>query len=97
MANNLIPRPCANPPPLSSKRPCLVSVGARDSILSILSIFQIFFEGWILRLSCVFAGWTRYCCWFIAVYFKFLAWKALHCTLYHAEHSVFRNFSHECR
>ena len=27
------------------------------------------------------------------MYFKFLAWKALHCTLCHAEHLVFRNFS----
>ena len=32
----------------------------------------------MLRFSCVFVGWTRYCCWCIAVYFKFLAWKALH-------------------
>ena len=24
---------------------------------------------------------TRCCCWCIAVYFKFLAWKALHCTV----------------
>ena len=62
-----------------------------------LSIFQIFLEGWILRLSCVFADWTRYCCWCIAVYFEFLAWKALHCTLYHAQHLIFRKFSHECR
>ena len=33
----------------------------------------------------MFAGWTRYCCWCMAVDFKFLAWKALHCTLYHTE------------
>ena len=52
-----------------------------------------FLEGWIFRFSCVFAGWMRYCCWCIAVYFKFLAWKALHRTLYHAEHLVFRNVS----
>ena len=39
------------------------------------------------------AGWTRYCCWCIAVYFKFLAWKALHCTLYPAEHLVFSRYS----
>ena len=41
----------------------------------------------------MFSGWTRYCCWCIAVYFKFLAWKALHRTLCHAEHLGFRNFS----
>ena len=29
------------------------------------------------------------CSWCIAVYFKFLAWKAPHCTLYHAENLVF--------
>ena len=45
----------------------------------------------------MFVGCTRYCCWYIAVYFKFLAWKALHCTLYHANHLVCRNFSHEWR
>ena len=41
----------------------------------------------------MFAGCTR--C--IAVHFKFLASKALHCTtLYHTEHSVSRNFSLGC-
>jgi len=36
--------------------------------------------------SSAFAGWTRWCYWCIAVYFRFLASKALHRTLYHAEH-----------
>ena len=33
----------------------------------------------------MFAGWTRWYHWCIAVYFRFLASKALNCTLYHAE------------
>ena len=35
---------------------------------------------------CLLVQGTRYSCWCIAVYFKFLAWKALPCTPYHAEH-----------
>ena len=39
-------------------------------------------------------------CWLhevlLLVYFKFLAWEALHCTLYHAEQLVFCSFSREC-
>ena len=30
----------------------------------------------------MFVGWTRYYCRCIAMYFKFLAWMALHCTLW---------------
>ena len=40
----------------------------------------------MLSFSCAFAGWTRWYYWCIAVYFRFLASKALHYTLYHAEH-----------
>ena len=42
--------------------------------------------------SCAFARWTRWCYWCIAVSFKFLAFKALHCTLYSAEHFSFSQF-----
>ena len=45
-----------------------------------------------MSFSCVFAGWTRWYCWCIAVYFRFLASKALHCTLYHVEHFSFSQF-----
>ena len=40
----------------------------------------------------MFAGWKRDYCWCIAVYFEFLAWKALHCALclYDAALLVFR-------
>ena len=41
-------------------------------------------------------GGTRQYYWCIAVQFEFLASKALHCTMYHAEHLAFRNFSHGC-
>ena len=34
-----------------------------------LSVLQIYLEGWILSFSCVFAVWTRWCCWCIAVFF----------------------------
>ena len=44
----------------------------------------------------MFAGWAREYYWCIAVYFKFLASQALHCTLHHAQHLVFRNFSPGC-
>ena len=37
-------------------------------------------------LRCV---WPMWCYWWIAVHFRFLASKALHCTLYHAEHFSF--------
>ena len=57
--------------------------GAREPSLW---VFQIYLEFCILSFSYVFAGWTRYCYCCIAVYFKLLASKALHCTLYHAEH-----------
>ena len=74
------------PPPMHSKCPCIVSGGARQPSLSVL---QIYSERRILSLSCAFAGWTRWYCLCIAVYFRFLASKALHCTLYHAEHLSF--------
>ena len=76
------------PPPPFSKRPCLVSGGGGGR-----GNCHFPFSKLILRFSCVFAGWTRYCCGCIAVYFKFVAWKALRCSLCHAEHLVFRNFS----
>ena len=45
----------------ASKRPCLVSrEGARGNRHFPFSKF--FLEGCILRFSCVFADWTRYCC-----------------------------------
>jgi len=50
-----------------------------------LSVLQIY-AGWILSFSGVFAGWPRWYYWCIAVHFRFLASKALHCTLYHGEH-----------
>ena len=40
----------------------------------------------MLSFSCAFAGWTRWYRWCIAVYLRSLASKALHRTLYHAEH-----------
>ena len=46
----------------------------------------------MLSFSCAFAGWTRWFYWCIAVYFRFLASMALHCTLYHAEHFSFSQF-----
>ena len=49
----------------------------------------------LLRRSdifCVFAGWTRWYYWCIAVCCRFLVSKALHCTLYHAEHFSFSHF-----
>ena len=49
-------------------------------------------EGWALSLACAFAGWTRWYYWWIVVYFRFLASKAVHCTLYHAEHFSFVQF-----
>ena len=81
----MVPPP---PPPLNSNR----GGGGEPS----RSIFQIYLEGWILSFSCVFAGWAREYYWCIAVYFKFLASQALHCTLHHAQHLVFRNFSPGC-
>ena len=57
--------------------------GAREPSLSVL---QIYSEGRILSFSCAFAGWIRWYYWCIAVYFRILAFKALHRTLYHAEH-----------
>jgi hypothetical protein len=71
------------PPPLHSTCPCIVGGGAREPLLSVL---QIYSEGQILSFSCEFAGWTRWYYWCIAVYFRFLASKALHRTLYHPEH-----------
>ena len=49
-------------------------------------------EGWILSFYCAFAGWTSCYYWCIAVYFSFVASKALHRTLYHAEHFRFPQF-----
>ena len=71
------------PPPLHSNRAGIVSRGAREPSLS---VSQIYSEGRTLSFSCAFAGWTRWYYWCIAVYFRFLPSKALHRTLYHAEH-----------
>ena len=38
-----------------------------------------------MSFSCAFAGWTRWLCWCIAMFFRFLASKALRYTPYHAE------------
>ena len=46
----------------------------------------------LLSLSGAFAGWPRWHYWCIVVYFRFLASKALHCTLYRAEHFIFSYF-----
>ena len=69
------------PLPLYGNRPCIVFLGGAS-----LSVLQIYSEGWILSSSCAFAGWTRWYRWCIAVYFRFFASKALHCTLYDADH-----------
>ena len=45
-----------------------------------------------MSYSCAFAGWTSWYYWCIAVDFRFLASKALHCTRYPAEHFSFPQF-----
>ena len=82
---------------MTRKLPAGMHVRSTEQQARCATSSDVFLEGWILRFSCVFLGCTRYCCWCIAVYFKFLEWKSLHCTLYHAEHLVCRHFSHECR
>ena len=83
---------CITPPPppfLHSNRPCIVSGRARELSFSVLLLYS---KGRILRFSFLFAGWTRWCHWHIAVYFTFLASKALHCTKCHSKHFSFSQF-----
>ena len=80
------------PPSLGEKAPWHSTGGGQGARGPSLSGLQIYSEGWILSFSCAFAGWTRWCYWCIAVYFRFLASKTRHCTLYHAEHFSFSHF-----
>ena len=82
------------PPPLSCKCPCLVSAGGGGEG-TVTFPFPNFHRGLDIEvLLCV--------CWLDKVLLlvhccvlPISCMEALHCTLYHAEHLVFRNFSHE--
>ena len=71
---------------MTRKLPAGMHVRSTEQQARCATSSDVFLEGWILRFSCVFLGCTRYYGWYIAVSFQFLACKALHCTLYHAEH-----------
>jgi len=88
-------QPWLTPPPLQIVTALAQEPGGGARVPS-LSVLHIYLEGWILSFSCAFAGWTRWYYWCIVVYFRFLATKALLCTLCHAKHFSFRNVSHGC-